>query len=93
MNPPPLTDQPGLFPDVLETRSFSAASRHHPLPPSAVARRIDSRENSVGSRQVIRSTRTVRATAAGRAFAERAQRIVAELRLARAEAVSLSNAP
>jgi len=93
MNPTTLTDQLGLFLDVLETGSFSAASRLYPLTPSAVARRIDSLESSVGSRLFIRSTHAVRATPAGLAFAERARRIVAELRLARAEAVSLSNAP
>jgi len=93
MNPDQLTDQLGLFLDVLETGSFSATSRRHPLTPSAVARRIDSLENAVGSQLFIRSTHAVRATPAGLAFAERARRIVAELRLARAEAVSLSNAP
>lgn len=41
----------------------------------------------------MRSTHAVRPTPAGNAFAERARRIVEELRLARAEAVSLSNAP
>lgn len=93
MNPDILTDQLGLFLDVLETGSFSAASRRHPLTPSTVARRIDSLENAVGSQLFIRSTHAVRATPAGLAFAERARRIVVELRLARAEAVSLSNAP
>ncbi len=93
MNPNQLTEQLGLFLDVLESGSFSAASRRHPLTPSAVARRIDSLESAVGSQLFIRSTHAVRATPAGLAFAERARRIVAELRLARAEAVSLSNAP
>jgi DNA-binding transcriptional LysR family regulator len=93
MNPNQLTEQLGLFLDVLETGSFSAASRLHPLTPSAVARRIDSLENAVGSQLFIRSTHAVRATPAGLAFAERARRIVAELQLARAEAVSLSSAP
>ena len=41
MNPDALTDQLELFLDVLETGSFSAAARRHPLTPSAVARRID----------------------------------------------------
>ncbi|HEX4548017.1 LysR family transcriptional regulator [Pseudomonas sp.] len=93
MNPNVLTDQLGLFLDVLESGSFSAASRRHPLTPSAVARRIDSLENAVGSQLFIRSTHAVRATPAGLAFAERARRIVNELQLARAEAVSLSSAP
>ena len=93
MNPNQLTEQLGLFLDVLETGSFSAASRRHPLTPSAVARRIDSLESAVGSQLFIRSTHAVRATPAGVAFAERARRIVTELQLARAEAVSLSSAP
>ncbi|MBA1197807.1 LysR family transcriptional regulator [Pseudomonas plecoglossicida] len=93
MNPDALTEQLSLFLDVLDTGSFSAASRRHPLTPSAVARRIDSLEAAVGSRLFVRSTHAVRVTPAGKAFAERARRIIEELRLARAEAVSLSNAP
>ncbi|MDZ3990510.1 HTH-type transcriptional regulator DmlR [Pseudomonas sp. Teo4] len=93
MSPDTLTEQLSLFLDVLETGSFSAAARRHPLTPSAVARRIDNLEAAVGSRLFVRSTHAVRATPAGNAFAERARRIIEELRLARAEAVSLSNAP
>lgn len=93
MNPNALTDQLGLFLDVVETGSFSAAARRHPLTPSTVARRIDSLEHALGSQLFVRTTHAVRATPAGLAFAERARRIVSELRLARAEAASLSNAP
>ena len=93
MNANTVTDQLGLFLDVMEIGSFSAAARRHPLTPSAVARRIDSLENSVGSRLFPRSTHAVVPTPAGLAFAERARRIVSELQLARAEAVSLSHAP
>lgn len=92
-NPDTLTDQFSLFLDVLESGSFSAAARRHPLTPSAVARRIDALERALGSTLFIRSTHAVRATPAGLAFAERARRILAELRLARAEASSLSSAP
>ncbi|MGK9522598.1 LysR family transcriptional regulator, partial [Salmonella enterica subsp. enterica] len=56
MNPTTLTDQLGLFLDVLETGSFSAAARRHPLTPSAVARRIDSLESALGSQLFLRST-------------------------------------
>ena len=93
MNPDALTDQLSLFLDVLESGSFSAAARRHPLTPSAVARRIDALERSLGSSLFSRSTHAVRVTPAGQAFAERARRILAELNLARAEAVSLSSAP
>lgn len=47
----------------------------------------------MGTTLFMRTTHAVVATAAGLAFAERARRIVAELQLARAEAVSLSHAP
>lgn len=65
MNPDNLTDQLSLFLDVLETGSFSAAARRHPLTPSAVARRIDALERSLGSTLFSRSTHSVRATSAG----------------------------
>ena len=93
MNPDQLTDQLSLFLDVLECGSFSAAARRHPLTPSAVARRIDALEKSLGSSLFLRSTHAIRATPAGLAFAQRAQRILSELHQARAEAVSLSSAP
>ncbi|WP_044875376.1 LysR family transcriptional regulator [Pseudomonas sp. LFM046] len=93
MNPDALTEQLALFLDVLEAGSFSAAARRHPLTPSAVARRIDALERALGSSLFVRSTHAVKPTAAGLAFAERAKRVLAELRLARAEAVSLSSAP
>lgn len=93
MNPDQLTHQLEIFLDVLECGSFSGAARRHPLTPSAVARRIDSLEKALGSSLFLRSTHAVRATPAGLAFAQRAQRILDELRQARAEAVSLSSAP
>ena len=76
MTPDALTQHLSLFLDVLESGSFSAAARRHPLTPSAVARRIDTLEAAVGSRLFVRSTHAVRATPAGNAFAERARRIV-----------------
>ena len=93
MNPDILTEQLELFLAVLDSGSFSAAARHRPLTPSAVARRIDALERALGSRLFSRTTHAVRVTPAGLAFAERARRILAELHLARAEAVSLSSAP
>lgn len=93
MNPDALTEQLALFLDVLDAGSFSAAARRHPLTPSAVARRIDALERALGSTLFVRSTHAVKATPAGLAFAERAKRVLTELRLARAEAVSLSSAP
>ncbi|EIU1682680.1 LysR family transcriptional regulator [Pseudomonas aeruginosa] len=93
MLPDTLSEQFVLYLDVLDGGSFSAAARKHPLTPSAVARRMDALERAVGSTLLVRTTHAVRATPAGLAFADRARRIVTELRLARAEAVSLSTAP
>lgn len=93
MNPDALTEQFDLYLDVLEAGSFSAAARRQQLSPSSVARRIDALERAMGCPLLVRSTHAVRATPAGLAFAERARRILAELRQARAEAVSLSSAP
>lgn len=93
MNPDALSSQLELFLEVLECSSFSAAARRRQLTPSAVARRIDALEQALGSPLFQRSTHEVRATPAGLAFAERARRILDELRLARAEVVSLDSAP
>jgi DNA-binding transcriptional LysR family regulator len=88
-----LTDQFKLFIDVIDTGSFSAAGRLRALAPSSVARRIDALERSLGCQLVSRSSHAVKPTAAGKAFAERARRIVQELNLARAEMTSLQSAP
>lgn len=88
-----LTQQFRLYLDVLETESFSAAARLHGITPSAVARRIDALESTLGCQLVSRSTHAVKPTSAGVAFAERARRIVQELQLARAELASAQTAP
>lgn len=93
MNPESLGQQLELFLDVLEGGSFSAAARRQQVTPSAVTRRMDSLEQSLGCSLLLRTTHAVRPTPAGLAFAERARRILGELRQARAEAVSLSSAP
>ena len=69
MNPDVLTQQLDLFLDVLDSGSFSAAARRHPLTPSAVARRIDALEKALGTNLFVRSTHAVKATPAGLAFA------------------------
>lgn len=92
MNPTQLSEQLDLFLAVLESGSFSAAARQYQLTPSAVARRMDSLEQAIGVSLFLRSTHAVRATPAGIAFAERGRRILDELRLARAEVLSLSSA-
>ena len=86
-----LVEQFRLFLDVLDSGSFSAAARLHGLTPSAVARRIDSLEGALACKLVSRTTHSVKPTAAGRAFADRARRIVQEMQLARAEVAASQN--
>ena len=82
-----------LFLDVLESGSFSTVARQQALTPSAIARRIDALERSLGCQLFNRSTHAVRPTSAALAFAERARRIVQELQLARAEVAARDGAP
>ncbi len=94
MNPNQLTEQLGLFLDVLESGSF------FPPPPVVIHLRhrrwhdvlIAWKTRSAASCSFAAPMPCVRPRP-GWLFAERARRIVAELRLARAEAVSLSSAP
>lgn len=88
-----LIEQFRMFLDVLEYGSFSAAARLHGLTPSAIARRIDALEASLACQLVSRSTHAVKPTSAGRAFAERARRIVQEMQFARAELAASQNIP
>lgn len=93
MNPDQLTEQLGLFLDVLETGSFSAAS-----PPSSTdpfGRGAAHRQPGKRRRQPVVYSRvpTPSARPGRRGVCRRARRIMAELQLARAEAVSLSSAP
>lgn len=88
-----LVEQFRLFLDVLETGSFSAAARKHGVTPSAIARRIDALESSLGCKLVSRNTHAVKPTPAGRAFAERARSIVQEMQFALAELSASQNIP
>ena len=92
MLPDTLSEQFVLYLDVLDGGSFSAAARN-PAAPSAVARRMDALERAVGSTLWCALTHAGARYPAGLASADCARRIVTELRLARAEAVSLSTAP
>ncbi|HCW96864.1 MAG TPA: LysR family transcriptional regulator, partial [Pseudomonas sp.] len=60
-----------LFLDVLESGSFSTVARQQALTPSAITRRIDALERSLGCQLFNRSTHAVRPTSAALAFAER----------------------
>jgi LysR family transcriptional regulator, carnitine catabolism transcriptional activator len=64
---------------VVRTRSFSQAARQVHLSQSALSTLIQRLEEGVGARLFERTTRSVGLTAAGEAFAERAQRLLGEI--------------
>ena len=79
------------FVTIVETGSLSSAAERLGLAKSAVSRRLADMENRLGAALVHRTTRRLSLTETGRAFHERAQRILADLDEAE-QAVSQSHA-
>lgn len=68
-----------VFTRVVENGGFSAAARVCRMTPSAVSKLVTRLEARLGSRLVNRSTRAFQLTPEGRAFYERAARILADI--------------
>lgn len=68
-----------VFVLAAEMRSFSAAGRRLKLSPSAVSKLVTRLEDRLGTRLVVRSTRTLQLTPEGETYLARAQRILAEI--------------
>ncbi|MEI2297657.1 LysR family transcriptional regulator [Ensifer sp. MJa1] len=68
-----------VFVAVSETRSFSAAARRLKLSPSAVSKLVTRIEDRLGTRLLVRSTRTLQLTPEGEVYLQRAQHILAEI--------------
>lgn len=68
-----------VFTKVVELSSFAAAARHFGLSPAMVSKHILALEERLGARLLNRTTRQVNPTEIGRAFCERATRILADL--------------
>jgi DNA-binding transcriptional LysR family regulator len=68
-----------IFAKVVEKGSFVGAARAMGVPKSTVSRKVAELEERLGTRLLVRTTRTVRPTEVGRAYFERATRIVAEV--------------
>jgi DNA-binding transcriptional LysR family regulator len=68
-----------FFAEVVDHGSFSAAARAARVPVSTVSRRIARLEARLGIALLVRTTRRLALTDAGRVFHERAARAVAEL--------------
>lgn len=67
------------FVQVVDRGSVTGAARAMRLAPSAVSRRIKELEARLGTQLLLRTTRRMSVTEAGRAFHDRAQRILADL--------------
>jgi DNA-binding transcriptional LysR family regulator len=68
-----------IFVTVVEHGSFSAAARTLGLTTSAISKAISRLEQRLGVPLAIRSTRSLRLTAEGQAFLERAQQLLEEM--------------
>jgi DNA-binding transcriptional LysR family regulator len=67
------------FTRVIELESYTKAARRLGISKSMVSRRVARLEGKLGTRLVVRSTRGLAPTEAGRVFAERAAHALAEL--------------
>ena len=81
-----------VFTDVARQGSFSATARKRGQTPSAVVRRIDALEASLGVALFIRSTRTLVLTDAGERLLERAQPLLDQLADTHAEVAAFDGA-
>lgn len=73
------TNEMDVFVCVVERGGFSAAARACRMTPSAVSKLVSRLEARLGARLVNRSTRAFQLTPEGRAFYERATRILADI--------------
>ncbi|WP_109467203.1 LysR family transcriptional regulator [Albibacillus kandeliae] len=82
-----------LLVSAAELGSFSAAGRRAGLSPASVSRHVTELEEHLGVTLVHRSTRNLVLSEAGRGFVARAEAILAGIRSAEADAVSMQETP
>ncbi len=92
MRDPRFAEHLAVYVDVVRTGSFSAASRRRAVTPSAVVRQIDALEQDLGVPLLVRSTRALSVTDAGRHLFERAQRLLDDLADTHAEVAAFDGA-
>jgi DNA-binding transcriptional LysR family regulator len=72
-------DAMGLFVTAIDAGSLSAAARKRGLSLSSVSRHLTMLEERIGTRLVVRTTRMLALTEAGRAYYEKSKRLLAEI--------------
>ncbi|NTG05277.1 LysR family transcriptional regulator [Agrobacterium rhizogenes] len=92
MKDPRFAEHLAVYVDVVRAESFSAASRRRAVTPSAVVRQIDALEQDLGVSLLIRSTRALSLTDAGRHLFDKAQRLLDDLADTHAEVAAFDNA-
>lgn len=88
---PHFADYLATFVDVVRAGSFSGAARRRAVTPSAIVRQIDALEADLGVALLIRSTRALTLTDAGRRMHERAMHLLDELTDAHAEVAAFDD--
>lgn len=78
-------DEIAVFIRVLEAGSFSAAARLLAMPPTTVSAKVAALEKRLGTQLIQRTTRSLRATAAGERYLARCQAALKQLEEAEAE--------
>ncbi len=92
MKDPRFAEHLSVLVDVVRAGSFSGAARRRHVTPSAIVRQIDALEADLGTAVLVRSTRALALTDAGRVVFERAQTILDDLVDLRAEVSGLEDA-
>ncbi|MBB5944519.1 LysR family transcriptional regulator [Xanthomonas sp. 3307] len=78
-----------VFLDVVEAGSLSAAARHRGVAVSSLSRGLDALEQALGAQLLVRSTRSLALTEAGRVLQGRAAELLGGLAETRAELAQL----
>ncbi len=82
-----------VFIEVAERGGFAAAARAMAMSPPAVTRAVSALEDRIGTRLLVRTTRSVRLTESGERFLHDGKRILAELEEAEDAAIGSHAAP
>lgn len=82
-----------VFVAVGEEESFSAAARRLDLSPAAITRAVSALEEQLGVKLLLRTTRSVRLTEAGRRFLDDSRNILASIDEANEAAAGINSAP
>jgi len=87
------TDVMALFVKAVDTGSLSAAARSLGLSPPSVSRHLSALEERIGTRLVIRTTRSLSLSEAGRVYYEHAKQMLADLDAVEASLLADASVP